>query len=38
MTVACYATIVRIELQADQGESHRIGFALRFDVPQLVPM
>lgn len=33
-----YATIVRIELQADRGESHRIGFALRFDVPQLVPM
>ena len=33
-----YATIVRIELQVDHGESHRIGFALRFDAPQLVPM
>jgi len=33
-----YATIVRIELQVGLGESHRIGFALRFDVPQLVPV
>jgi len=33
-----YVTIVRIELQVGPSESHRIGFAIRFDVPQLVPL
>lgn len=33
-----YATIVRLEIDVDREESHRVGFAMRFDVPQLLPI
>lgn len=33
-----YATIIRLEFEHDKSESHRVGFAIRFDVPQLIPV
>ncbi len=33
-----FATIVRIELEVEDGDQHRIGFAAKFDVPQLLPV
>lgn len=33
-----YVTIVRVEFDLERPDRHRIGFALRFDVPQLVPV
>ena len=33
-----YATIVRLEINAGREEAHRVGFAIRFDVPQLLPV
>lgn len=33
-----YATVVRTQLEVGRGDPHRIGFALRFDVPQLIPV
>jgi hypothetical protein len=31
-----YGTVIRTEMHADGHESDRVGFAMRFDVPQLV--
>ncbi|HUN80960.1 MAG TPA: hypothetical protein VMV81_05550 [Phycisphaerae bacterium] len=31
-----YGTVIRTELYAEGGESDRVGFAVRFDVPQLI--
>ncbi len=33
-----YATVVRTELDVDSQNAHGIGFALRYDVPQLLPI
>ncbi len=33
-----YATVIRTEVEVGDGDSDRIGFALRFDVPQLLPV
>ncbi len=33
-----YATVVRTQLDVDGQNSHGIGFALRYDVPQLLPI
>lgn len=33
-----YATVIRTEVQTFVAESGRVGFALRFDVPQLLPV
>ncbi len=33
-----YATIVRLEIDVRRDGGHRIGFAVRFDVPQLLPV
>jgi hypothetical protein len=33
-----YATVVRTQLDVDGQGSHGIGFALRYDVPQLLPI
>lgn len=33
-----YATVVRLEMHAADREPHRVGFAIRFDVPQLLPV
>ncbi len=31
-----YATVIRTEMHIDDGRSDRVGFAVRFDVPQLI--
>ena len=31
-----YATVIRIEIDVTGPSAHRVGFAVRFDVPQLV--
>ncbi len=33
-----YATVVRTQLDVEDQRSHGIGFALRYDVPQLLPV
>ncbi len=33
-----YGTVVRSGIEVDEGEVDRVGFALRFDVPQLIPV
>jgi len=33
-----YGTIVRTELRINDDDPHRVGFALRFDLPQLIPV
>lgn len=33
-----YGTVIRTEMQANGDHEDRIGFALRFDVPQLLPV
>ncbi|HWL92258.1 MAG TPA: hypothetical protein VNT79_01885 [Phycisphaerae bacterium] len=33
-----YGTVIRLEVDLTKGESHRVGFAIRFDVPQLIPI
>ncbi|MBN2561033.1 MAG: hypothetical protein JXQ75_08895 [Phycisphaerae bacterium] len=33
-----YATVIRTEIKVGDNESDRVGCALRFDVPQLVPV
>lgn len=33
-----YGTVIRLEFDVAKGESHRVGFAIRFDVPQLIPV
>ena len=33
-----YATVSRLEIDVRRGDAHRVGFALRFDVPQLIPV
>ncbi len=33
-----YATVVRTQMDVEGGDPHRIGFALRFDIPQLIPV
>lgn len=33
-----YGTVVRLELRRDMGDAHRVGFAIRFDTPQLLPV
>lgn len=32
-----YATVIRTEIKVDNSKSDRVGCALRFDVPQLIP-
>jgi len=33
-----YGTVVRSGIEVDEGEVDRVGFAVRFDVPQLIPV
>ncbi|MBX3396663.1 MAG: hypothetical protein KF841_14980 [Phycisphaerae bacterium] len=33
-----YGTVIRLEFDVTRGDSHLVGFALRFDVPQLIPV
>ena len=33
-----FARVTRVELDVSEGQSHRVGFALKFDVPQLIPV
>lgn len=33
-----YATVVRTQIEIGRGDPHRIGFAMQFDVPQLIPV
>lgn len=33
-----YVTVVRLEIEKDAADSHRVGFAIRFDAPQLLPV
>ena len=33
-----YGTVIRTELYAAGSESDRVGFAIRFDVPQLIDL
>ncbi len=33
-----FATVSRLEIDVRRGDAHRVGFALRFDVPQLIPV
>ena len=33
-----YATVIRIEFQVDTAKQDRVGFAVRFDAPQLIPV
>ncbi|MBK8269306.1 MAG: hypothetical protein IPK83_13765 [Planctomycetes bacterium] len=33
-----YGTVIRLEFDVAKGESHRVGIAVRFDVPQLIPV
>ena len=33
-----YGTVVRSGIEVDEGEADRVGFAVRFDVPQLIPV
>lgn len=33
-----FATVTRVEMNVDGGDHHRIGFAMKFDVPQLLPI
>ncbi|QDV91258.1 hypothetical protein RAS2_23540 [Phycisphaerae bacterium RAS2] len=33
-----YATIIRTEIEATGSQHDRVGFAVRFDVPQLLPV
>ncbi len=33
-----YGTVVRSGIEVDEGKMDRVGFALRFDVPQLIPV
>lgn len=33
-----FASVTRLEIDVRQGDGHRVGFALKFDVPQLIPV
>ena len=33
-----FATVTRLEIDVQRGDSHRVGFAMKFDVPQLIPV
>ena len=33
-----FASVTRVEMNLDTRDNHRIGFAMKFDVPQLLPI
>lgn len=33
-----FASVTRLEIDVQRGDAHRVGFALKFDVPQLIPV
>lgn len=33
-----FATVTRLEIDVQRGDSHRVGFSMKFDVPQLIPI
>jgi hypothetical protein len=33
-----FAMVTRLEIDVQRGDSHRIGFSMKFDVPQLIPV
>ena len=33
-----FATVTRLEIDVQRGDAHRVGFSMKFDVPQLIPV
>ena len=33
-----FATVTRLEIDVCRGDAHRVGFSMKFDVPQLIPI
>jgi hypothetical protein len=33
-----FATVTRLEIEVQRGDAHRVGFSMKFDVPQLIPV